>query len=132
MPYRIAFLTDIHANLHGLEAVLRDVRQAAPDLILVGGDLTYKFAYPRETLELLATVEHQAVSGNTDIYVTEWATPETWPDWLPGWAQPHAAWTREQIGETWAAHIAGLPEEVKLTVAGAPGGAADVLLIHGV
>ncbi|MFN8542323.1 MAG: metallophosphoesterase family protein, partial [Thermomicrobiales bacterium] len=124
--------TDIHANLHGLDAVLRDVRQAAPDLILVGGDLTYKFAYPRETLELLATVEHQAVSGNTDIYVTEWATPDAWPDWLPGWAQPHARWTREQIGATWAAHIAALPTELTLTVAGAPGGAGDLLLTHGV
>ena len=40
MPYRIAFLTDIHGNLHGLEAVLREVRQAAPDLVLVGGDLS--------------------------------------------------------------------------------------------
>ena len=132
MPYRIAFLTDIHANLHGLDAVLRDVRQAAPDLILVGGDLTYKFAYPRETLELLATVEHQAVSGNTDIYVTEWATPDAWPDGLPAWAQPHARWTREQIGETWAAHIAALPADLTLTVAGTPGGAGDVLLTHGV
>lgn len=132
MPYRIAFLTDIHANLHGLDAVLRDVRQAAPDLILVGGDLTYKFAYPRETLELLATVEHQAVGGNTDIYVTEWATPDAWPDWLPAWAQPHAQWTRQQIGETWADSIATLPEQLTLTVAGAPGGAGDVLLTHGV
>lgn len=132
MPYRIAFLTDIHANLHGLEAVLREVRQAAPDLILVGGDLTFKFAYPRETLELLSTIDYQAVVGNTDIYVTEWATPATWPDWLPGWGQAHARWTREQIGEGWAAQLAALPDKVSLTVAGAPGGAGDVLLTHGV
>jgi predicted phosphodiesterase len=132
MPYRIAFLTDIHANLHGLEAVLREVRRAAPDLILVGGDLTYKFPYPRETLELLSTIDYQAVSGNTDIYVTEWATPETWPHWLAGWGLAHARWTREQIGEDWAARIAALPEELTITVAGAPGGTGDVLLTHGV
>lgn len=132
MPYRIAFLTDIHGNLHGLEAVLREVRRAAPDLVLVGGDLTYKFAYPRETLELLATIEHRAVGGNTDIYVTDWAAPGAWPHWLPGWAAPHARWTRERIGEAWAAHIAALPGEITLTVAGAPGGAGDVLLTHGV
>ena len=35
-PYRIAFLTDIHGNLHGLAAVLDAIRRAAPDLILVG------------------------------------------------------------------------------------------------
>ncbi|MFN8537250.1 MAG: metallophosphoesterase family protein [Thermomicrobiales bacterium] len=101
MPYRIAF-TDIHANRTVLTPPLTCA--AAPDLILVGGDLTYKPAYPRETFELLATVEHQAVSGNTDIYVTEWATPDAPPDWRHlGWAQPHARWTREQIGATWAA-----------------------------
>ena len=73
MPYRIAFLTDIHGNLHGLEAVLREVRQAAPDLVLVGGDLTYQFPYPRESLELLATVHwlirHQGVRSRDEAVV---------------------------------------------------------------
>lgn len=132
MPYRIAFLTDIHGNLHGLEAVLREVRQAAPDLVLVGGDLTYQFPYPRESLELLATIEHHAVAGNTERYVTDWATPATWPAWLPHWGAPHAQWTREQIGEDWAARLTTLPEQLTLTVAGAPGGAGDLLVTHGV
>lgn len=132
MPYRIAFLTDIHANLHGLAAVLADVRRAAPDLVLVGGDLTYKFAYPRETLELLATIDHRAVAGNTDIYVADWAAPGAWPGWLPAWGGGHARWTRAAIGDAWAAHLAALPGEIALTVAGAPGGDADVLLTHGV
>lgn len=131
-PYRIAFLTDLHGNLHGLEAVLADIRREAPDLILVGGDLTFKFPYPRETLELLDTIEHRAVAGNTDRYVTAWATPASWPHWLPGDGARHAQWTRAQIGEDWAARIAALPGEIALTVAGASGGAGDVLLFHGV
>lgn len=132
MPYRIAFLTDIHSNLHGLDAVLREVRAATPDLILVGGDLTFKFGYPRETMELLATIDYQAVKGNTDIYVTDWAAPGAWPHWLPAWGADHARWTRQQLGATHAATIAALPEQRTITVAGAPGGAADLLLTHGV
>ena len=132
MPYRIAYLTDIHSNLHGLEAVLREVRRAAPDLVLVGGDLTFKFGYPRETLELLATVEHQAIMGNTDIYVTDWAEPGAWPDWLPAWGAAHARWNRERIGEAWAAQIAALPGEIAFSVAGARGGAGELLLTHGI
>ena len=131
-PYRIAFLTDIHGNLHGLEAVLCEVRQAAPDLLLVGGDLTFKFAYPRETLELLATVEHQAIFGNTECYITRWTAPGAWPDWLAAWGSEHARWTRAQIGEDWTAYLAGLPLEYRLTVHGAPGGQGDVLMVHGV
>lgn len=131
-PYRIAFLTDIHGNLHGLAAVLDAIRHEASDLIIVGGDLTYKFPYPRETVELLATVEHQAVAGNTDRYVTAWAEPGAWPDWLPISGLPHAQWTRAQLGEDWAAQIAALPPQLSLSVAGAAGGAGEVLVVHGV
>ena len=131
-PYRIAFLTDIHGNLHGLEAVLADIRREAPDLILVGGDMTFKFPYPRETLELLDTIEYRAVAGNTDRYVTDWAIPGAWPYWLLGEGERHAQWTRAQIGEEWAARIAALPLELSLSVAGAAGGAGEVFLVHGV
>jgi len=130
-PYRIAFLTDIHGNLHGLTAVLDAIRRDAPDLILVGGDFTYKFPYPRESLELLDTVAYLAVRGNTDWYVTDWAVPGAWPDWLPEEGAPHARWTRAQIGDAWAARLAALPLTRTIGVAGAAGGAGDVLLMHG-
>lgn len=131
-PYRIAFLTDIHGNLHGLAAVLAAIARETPDLILVGGDLTYKFPYPRETLELLDTVAHQAIMGNTDRYVTTWAEPGAWPDWLPSDGAPHAHWTRAQIGAAWSARIAALPSQLELTVAGVPGGAGEILVVHGI
>lgn len=131
-PYRIAFLTDIHANLHALEAVLHAIRQEQPDLILVGGDLTFKFPYPRETLDLLATVDHLAVSGNTDLYVTAWAEPGAWPHWLASNGAAHAQWTRQQIGEAWATKIAALPLQRELTIAGAEQGAGSLLLFHGI
>lgn len=131
-PYRVAFLTDIHANLHALEAVLSDIRRAAPDLVIVGGDLTFKFPYPRETLELLATVEHQAIAGNTERYVTAWTAPDAWPTFLPEWGRQHALWTREQIGEEWVRTLAALPEQLSFSVSGGVGGPGDVLIVHGV
>ena len=129
-PYRLAFLTDIHANLHALEAVLADVRRAAPDLIVVGGDLTFRFPYPRETLDLLDTIDYHAIAGNTERYVTTWATPGSWPPFLPAHGAGHAAWTRAQIGEDWADYLAGLPPDLALSVSG--DGAEDVLVVHGV
>ena len=36
---RIAIVTDIHGNRTALEAVLADLRQTSPDLILHGGDI---------------------------------------------------------------------------------------------
>ena len=35
---RVAAIYDIHGNLPALEAVLRDVRQAEVDQVVVGGD----------------------------------------------------------------------------------------------
>ena len=36
---RIAVVTDIHANLTALEAVIADLRDAVADVIVHGGDL---------------------------------------------------------------------------------------------
>ncbi|HET8630836.1 MAG TPA: metallophosphoesterase [Thermomicrobiales bacterium] len=127
-PYRLAFLADIHANLHALEAVLAAIHRDAPDLVVVGGDLTYRFPFPRETLELLATVEHRAIAGNTERYVTRWAAPGAWPDFLPAHGAAHAAWTRERIGDAWADYLAALPPDLALSVAGED----DMLVVHGV
>jgi Icc-related predicted phosphoesterase len=35
----VAAIYDIHGNLPALEAVLEDIRQAAVDLVVVGGDV---------------------------------------------------------------------------------------------
>ncbi|MDH3225166.1 MAG: metallophosphoesterase, partial [Gemmatimonadota bacterium] len=49
---RVAALYDIHGNLPALEAVLKEVREAGPDLVVVGGDVI-PGPMVRETLDLL-------------------------------------------------------------------------------
>ena len=49
-PARVAALYDIHGNLPALEAVLAEVEEAAPDLVVVGGDVVAG-PLPAETLE---------------------------------------------------------------------------------
>src|SRR5881394_2736666 len=62
---RVAALYDIHANLPALEEVLRDIRQAEVDLIVVGGDVL-PGPMPRETLMCLLDLEitMQFIRGN--------------------------------------------------------------------
>jgi putative phosphoesterase len=64
---RVAALYDIHGNLPALERVLDEVRAAAPDLIVIGGDVAGGPA-PRETMEALERLETPAlhVRGNGD------------------------------------------------------------------
>ncbi|MGA2539048.1 MAG: metallophosphoesterase [Terracidiphilus sp.] len=50
---RTAIVSDIHGNLTAFEAVLEDLRQTAPDLILHGGDLAQGGARPAEIVDLI-------------------------------------------------------------------------------
>ena len=64
---RIAAIYDIHGNLPALEAVLRDIDRAKPDLILAGGDVAAG-PLPCETIERLRTLALPArfIRGNAD------------------------------------------------------------------
>lgn len=74
---RIAALYDVHGNRHALEAVLEQVERAAPDWIVVGGDVSAG-PFPREALELLLALGDRArfLRGNADRALFEGpATP---------------------------------------------------------
>jgi Icc-related predicted phosphoesterase len=66
----IAALYDIHGNLPALEAVLRDVRQADVDLIVVGGDVV-PGPMVRDTLQRLLTLDVPVrfIHGNGEVAV---------------------------------------------------------------
>jgi len=63
---RIAILSDIHGNLTAFEAVIADLRQTAPDLILHGGDLADGGTGPVEIVDQIRGRGWQGVQGNRD------------------------------------------------------------------
>ena len=69
---RVAALYDIHGNLPALEAVLAEVEAAAPDLVVIGGDVAAG-PLPAETLDRLAQLGDRVrwVMGNADRKVVE-------------------------------------------------------------
>ena len=64
---RVAALADVHGNAPALAAVLEELEQEAPDLVVFCGDLTWG-SLPRETLALVHALEIPArfVRGNAD------------------------------------------------------------------
>jgi putative phosphoesterase len=70
---RVAALYDVHGNLPALEAVLREVEREAPDVVLVGGDVSAG-PFPVECLELLRSLGDRAVwiRGNADREIHGW------------------------------------------------------------
>ncbi|MGZ6391788.1 MAG: metallophosphoesterase family protein, partial [Ktedonobacterales bacterium] len=64
---KIAALYDIHGNLPALNAVLDDLTDVQPDLIIVGGDIV-SGPMPAQTLERLSQLGDRVrcIRGNND------------------------------------------------------------------
>ena len=105
---RVAALYDIHGNLPALEAVLAEVEAAAPDLVVVGGDVVAG-PLPGETLDRLVALGDRVrwVMGNADRMVVEAydrggrpEDPEDAIDRLDAWVARQLTPTqRDRLGE---------------------------------
>src|SRR6266850_5455925 len=112
---RIAIVSDIHGNRTAFEAVLADLRETAPDLILHGGDLADGGASPVEIVDRIRDLGWQGIVGNTDEMLFR---PESLEEFAnnPPRMQPlfaaireMAAATREALGEERLAWLQALP-----------------------
>jgi predicted phosphodiesterase len=112
---RIAIVSDIHGNRTAFEAVLADLRETAPDLILHGGDLADGGASPVEIVDRIRDLGWPGVVGNTDEMLFR---PESLEEFAnnPPRMQPlfvaireMAAATRALLGEERLAWLRALP-----------------------
>src|SRR5271156_6742327 len=67
---RIAAVSDIHGNLTAFEAVLADIRQQSPDLVLHGGDLADCGSSPIEIIDRLRHLGWQGHLGGRGVVDT--------------------------------------------------------------
>src|SRR5580704_613381 len=102
---RIAIVSDIHGNRTAFEAVLADLRQTSPDLILHGGDLADSGASPIEIVDRIRDFGWQGVAGNTDEMLfrpdslEEFASQSSAPTSLWSAIREMAAATRAMLGD---------------------------------
>jgi predicted phosphodiesterase len=116
---RIAVVSDIHGNLTAFDAVLADLRQTSPDLVLHGGDLPHGGASPCEIVDRIRDLGWPGVLGNTDemlfdpASLTDFAeqVTQTSPAMKPMFAaiEEMAAATRDALGEERIAWLGTLP-----------------------
>jgi hypothetical protein len=112
---RIAIVSDIHGNRTAFEAVLADLRQTAPDLILHGGDLADGGASPAEIVDHIRDLGWQGVVGNADEALfrpeslEEFANQSSAPPSLWAAVREMAVVTREALGDERIAWLRALP-----------------------
>lgn len=121
---RIAVLSDIHGNLHALEAVRAELRREKPDAVLVAGDLVLNGPDPNATVDALRLLESEGaliVSGNTDIAVGDFDYGAAFPQYqddVPDTIIAAAEWAHDQLGDEQLEWLRRLPSERRLRAEG--------------
>jgi predicted phosphodiesterase len=115
---RVAAIYDIHGNLPALEAVLQDIRMAAVDHIVVGGDV-FPGPMPQETLQCLLDfdIPVQFLQGNGDREVlAQMAGTETGA--VPEPFREVVRWVAEQLPPEHARLLASWPKTLHIEIRG--------------
>ena len=126
---RIAAFSDIHGNLHALQAVLADIDEQKVDRIFCLGDLVGYGAYPNEVIELIRRRGIPTIMGNYDDGVgfdkDECGCAYTDPE-MRRLGDSSFAWTKEHVTAGNKAFLRSLLPNISLAVDG-----KRLLLVHG-
>lgn len=111
---RVAAIYDVHGNLPALEAVLRDVREANVDRIVVGGDVI-PGPMPRESIELLEALDLPThfLRGNGEREVLALRAGAESTN-VPERFRAIMRWTADQLDDDTARRIAAWPATCRL------------------
>lgn len=113
---RYAVLSDVHANLEALQAVLADAGSRTDALVCLG-DLVGYGADPVACIELVAERAQAIVCGNHEHAVAGLIDLE----WFNAYARAAAEWTRARLDDDHRTYLASLPLTAQL---------GDATLVH--
>ncbi len=123
-PLTIALISDVHANLPALEAVLADAHMRGASVVLHAGDLTGYGPFPDEVINLVRERHIISVIGNYDLSVLS----RKWKKGKPASREKQLAmrWAYHQISGENRSWLASLPRKIRMCVRGIP-----LILTHG-
>jgi len=126
---RVATFSDIHGNVHALQAVLADIDRQRPDRIFCLGDLVGYGAFPNEVVELIRERGIPTVMGNYDDGVgfdrDDCGCAYTNPE-MRRLGDLSLAWSKELVTPENKAFLRPLLSQVRFEARG-----RRVLLVHG-
>lgn len=113
---KMAVISDIHANVFALKAVLDDLKRRGVDGIINLGDIFYGPVAPKATYDLLMEHKITTIGGNQDRQIYESTADEIA-------ANPTMAYVLEELGDEPLEWLRLLPEELQVD--------DDIFLCHG-
>jgi predicted phosphodiesterase len=131
---RYALLSDVHANLPALDAVLSDVRRRARvDAVYHLGDLVGYSPWPNEVVSAIASAGVHGVAGNYDSTVAtsyEHCGCRSESPRQEELAHVSYQWTLAHVTPQTKAFLAGLPFRIDLKPLGGHAAGPTVTLVH--
>lgn len=124
----MGFISDIHGNLHALEAVLREYAQLGVVDLFVAGDLLLGGDQPLEVYRRLKKVGAQCIKGTSDHALCAADVSNVKP--IAGVEQQRLARflkTREQLGQLVLRELSQLPDQLRVPLIDG----RELLLVHG-
>ncbi len=116
--YMYGVISDIHANLEALEAVLADAHMAGADHLLCLGDLVGYGPDPNRCVSLVRGTADAVIAGNHDLA----AAGRLDISWFNGAARRAIFWTAARLEPDISSYIASLPLEHRF---------GGTLMVHG-
>ncbi|MCZ7666722.1 MAG: metallophosphatase family protein [Chloroflexi bacterium] len=129
---RIAVFSDVHGNLTALEAVLADIKQQSPDLVVFAGDLCLFGPRPAECLDRVRAEDISVIYGNQDKPLhnqpplsdgsdrEKWEARQNVPDIV--------SWTRNQLTLDQRGWLHNLPFQRRISPTVQP--KDDLFIVH--
>ena len=117
---KIAVLSDVHANLHALQAVLADAKGKGVEVFLNAGDFLGYGAFPNEVIEMLRANNVLSIIGNYDLKVLEGRGTNS------GEKDIAFKYARKKLTRSNKAYLNSLPKNITLKIK-----EKKLLMVHG-
>jgi putative phosphoesterase len=123
---RIAILSDIHANLLALDAVLADAETQHVDGLTIAGDLITDGPDTAEVLKRVRSLNCPVIMGNREDYILRYRNGEK-PAWDGSLQMAAVLWASKSISDADFRYISTLPEQVVVELEGGQ----SLRVVHG-
>ena len=117
---RVAMISDVHANLPALDAVLADIERQCAARIFCAGDLVGQGPHPNQVVSRIRKAGIPSILGNQEIEVRTLAK-RAQPD-----PKRHMLWTCAVLKQKNREFLLGLPADLELEIEG-----VGILIVHG-
>jgi len=124
---KLAILSDIHANLPALEAVMEDLSQFHVDHVIVAGDVINFGPFTQQTVQRVVENNWAVIRGNGELFLLDYDTPRAPREWDDPIGYPMPPWLNRQLDSGFKNTIATWADTLTLRFSDAP----PVRVVHG-